>query len=156
MGFATPQKHDRFFENRSGLPASVPGSYNKAMTRRFAILLHTGQGLPHYDLLLESSDAPAGLLATWQFAAAPLEVAAGESLPCQKLPDHRRAYLEYEGPISGGRGEVRCIAAGEYTLLEQREDVWCIELPAGSTPVKIRLHCKGEGTPHAWTATREA
>lgn len=30
----------------------------------------------------------------------------------ERLPDHRRLYLNYEGPISGDRGEVTPVAAG--------------------------------------------
>jgi hypothetical protein len=30
----------------------------------------------------------------------------GDAMPAQRLPDHRRAYLQYEGPVSGDRGDV--------------------------------------------------
>jgi hypothetical protein len=45
------------------------------------------------------------------------------------LGDHRRAYLDYQGPISGNRGEVRRAAAGTYATLDAGAgSEWCVEL----------------------------
>ncbi|GAB5404991.1 MAG: hypothetical protein Aurels2KO_32220 [Aureliella sp.] len=33
-----------------------------------------------------------------------------------RLPDHRKKYLDYEGPVSGNRGSVRAVARGFATL----------------------------------------
>lgn len=43
-----------------------------------------------------------------------------ESFRCRalRLPDHRAMYLEYEGPISEGRGSVRRLDAGTFETLE--------------------------------------
>ena len=35
-----------------------------------------------------------------------------EDLEVTRLADHRRMYLEYEGEVSGGRGEVMQVAEG--------------------------------------------
>ncbi|HWL95685.1 MAG TPA: DNA polymerase ligase N-terminal domain-containing protein [Phycisphaerae bacterium] len=70
--------------------------------RRFVVLRHA-QGLTHhFDLMVEEGDG----LATWKLADAP-ETAASRALACQRIADHRRLYLEYEGLISGNRGEVK-------------------------------------------------
>jgi hypothetical protein len=45
-------------------------------------------------------------------------VEAGDRL--DRLPDHRRVYLDYEGPISGGRGEVVRVEAGTFRSDEDR------------------------------------
>ncbi len=74
---------------------------------RFAILEHRWNGI-HWDLLLERGET----LATWAIDA-PLTPGPGQ--PARALPDHRLVYLEYEGPISGGRGEVRRVAEGTYS-----------------------------------------
>lgn len=52
-----------------------------------------------------------GVLKTWRLAAEPkvLPVAA------EAIGDHRLAYLDYEGPISGGRGKVTRWDFGELT-----------------------------------------
>lgn len=79
-----------------------------------------GAGL-HYDLMIETSDPG---LATWKLAQPPEQAALSE-LACERLVDHRKAYLEYEGPISGDRGHVsrrdagRCVVqAGRPSDLE--------------------------------------
>lgn len=40
--------------------------------------------------------------------------AAGCSLVVKRLPDHRKKYLDYEGPISGDRGEVFRVLRGTF------------------------------------------
>jgi hypothetical protein len=47
-------------------------------------------------------------LATWRAPSWPLV----DGSPQTSLGVHRPEYLKYEGPVSGGRGEVRRIAAG--------------------------------------------
>jgi hypothetical protein len=80
---------------------------------RFVILTHDHPHL-HWDLLLEVPGQEA--LSTWRLEKPP---APGEIIKAQALPDHRRVYLDYEGPISEGRGEVERWDAGEYELLSQ-------------------------------------
>jgi hypothetical protein len=57
---------------------------------------------------------PGSDLATWRVPHWPPE-ANDHFTP---LPHHRRHYLEYEGPVSDNRGEVRRVACGLHTLLE--------------------------------------
>lgn len=73
------------------------------------VILHHDWPQPHFDLMLESD----GVLKTWRLAAVPtvLPVAA------EAIGDHRLAYLDYEGPIRGGRGTVTRWDAGELTWL---------------------------------------
>src|SRR5262245_25099312 len=82
------------------------------MTLRFVVLEHDWNGV-HYDLMLERD----GLLKTWRLAAMPGEA----EQEATELADHRLAYLEYEGPVSGGRGNVRRVAAGEYQVVDEGE-----------------------------------
>lgn len=63
----------------------------------------------HYDLMFDVGD----VLRTWAVAEAPdspVEQAA------EALPDHRREYLAYEGPVSGNRGEVARWDEGTYEI----------------------------------------
>jgi hypothetical protein len=71
------------------------------------VLFHDGFGEPHYDLMFESS--PGSALVTWRAVDWP--IVAGDELI--RLADHRRDYLDYEGPVSNNRGHVRRIVAGE-------------------------------------------
>jgi hypothetical protein len=52
----------------------------------------------------------------------------GNTIPADKLPDHRLAYLDYEGPVSGGRGEVVRAANGSYAATARRDGVAQIDL----------------------------
>jgi hypothetical protein len=77
---------------------------------RFVLLEHDHPEL-HWDFMLEHE----GVLKTWRLASMPSR--AGESIPAVPLGDHRIAYLDYEGPVSGDRGNVKRCAAGTYELI---------------------------------------
>jgi len=81
---------------------------------RFVILEHDHPQGRHWDLMVETGPA----LATWSLAAPPH---AG-TVTVQSLPDHRRAYLDYEGPISGGRGSVTQWDRGTCEIEEHSAD----------------------------------
>lgn len=81
---------------------------------RYVVLHHTGYGEDHFDLMIESSADAAGLLA-WRTPVWPLR--DGASL--RALGQHRRAYLDYEGRVSGGRGEVRRVARGTCVIASE-------------------------------------
>ena len=53
----------------------------------------------------------------------------------ERIADHRREYLEYEGPVSGGRGEVCRVAEGECSTRLIDGSLW-LEL-AGSDRVLV-------------------
>jgi hypothetical protein len=65
---------------------------------RFAILEHDYPAC-HWDFLLEEGD----VLLTWRLSAPP---DSGAVLDALQMLDHRRLYLDYEGPVSGDRGSV--------------------------------------------------
>ena len=90
---------------------------------RFVVLTHDHPFL-HWDLLLEAGTA----LRTWRLHRPP--DAAGP-VAAEALPEHRREYLTYEGPVSGGRGEVRRWDSGEFTLLAETDERVDVQL-AGS------------------------
>jgi hypothetical protein len=73
----------------------------------FVILEHDHPVL-HWDLMLEAD----GVLQTWRLERAPEE--PGGTINATALGDHRSAYLDYEGPVSGGRGIVRRWDAGTF------------------------------------------
>ncbi len=76
---------------------------------RFVILEHDHPHL-HWDFLLEDGDA----LLTWRLAGFPRP---GEQVAAQPIARHRLAYLEYEGPVSGGRGRVIRREQGSFSWL---------------------------------------
>lgn len=83
-------------------------------TGRFVVLEHEWNGV-HWDLMLEFG----ACLKTWAVDA---PIMPGVELPARMLPAHRRIYLTFEGPISGGRGRVRRVAEGVYQTIE-----WSVE-----------------------------
>lgn len=88
---------------------------------RFAVLRHESPRGLHFDLLLETGDA----LQTWALRRPP---DSGGEIPCDALPDHRVAYLDYEGPVSGDRGTVTRWDRGTYQTLRQDDSQWVVEL----------------------------
>ena len=84
-----------------------------SMSGNFVILLHTGWGEDHFDLMLDTGPA----LTTWKLPANPATLAPGATLAAEKLPDHRRDYLHIEGPIAEGRGFVQRIESGRFHIL---------------------------------------
>ena len=107
---------------------------------RYVVLHHTGYpGQPdHFDLMLAvDADGP---LKTWRLTRWPAE----PSDVAEPIHDHRRRYLTYEGPISGGRGQVRRVAAGEADILAGEPDRWHLRgtsliLSAAADPPKLLL-----------------
>jgi hypothetical protein len=84
---------------------------------RFVLLRHECPpelGKPsHWDLMLEDE----GALLTWSLFELPGP--GGLAAFATRLDDHRMAYLEYEGPLSGERGSVSRVDAGEFEWVER-------------------------------------
>lgn len=52
-----------------------------------------------------------GMLRTWRLLDEP---GIGRCVRAEELADHRLAYLDYEGPVSGGRGNVARWDSGQF------------------------------------------
>ncbi|WP_165066208.1 DNA polymerase ligase N-terminal domain-containing protein [Paludisphaera rhizosphaerae] len=100
-------------------------------TSRFVLLEHQWIGV-HWDFMLERD----GVLKTWALDAPP---APGPEREARHLPDHRTAYLEYEGPVSQNRGWVRRIDEGVYTSIEWGEDLVHVRLEGRQLVGELRL-----------------
>lgn len=74
---------------------------------RYVILEHD-YPRRHWDFLLEKGDVLRG----WRLTEAPER---GKSIAAEASFDHRKMYLDYEGPISGGRGQVLRWDAGSFS-----------------------------------------
>ncbi|MBW3540808.1 MAG: hypothetical protein KY476_11095 [Planctomycetes bacterium] len=81
---------------------------------RFVVLTHNHPTL-HWDFMLEVGE----VLRTWRLSAPPDVGGVIEAVP---LGDHRLAYLEYEGLVSGGRGRVTRWDAGQYEMVAETSD----------------------------------
>ena len=68
----------------------------------------------HFDLMLKTGD----VLATWELFQWPPEPRQS----VRRLADHRIDYLEYQGPVSGGRGFVKRIDEGRFEIRSSSAD----------------------------------
>jgi DNA polymerase Ligase (LigD) len=83
---------------------------------RFAILAHDFPA-PHWDLFLEAGP----VLRSWRL---PAPLSPGVAVPAEPAADHRLFYLDYEGPVSGNRGSVCRVDAGQFTTdVEESERI---------------------------------
>ena len=76
----------------------------------------------------EALDMDARTLATWRMAVEPGEWEAGRSYEAERIGDHRRVYLVYQGPLSDGRGEVERIDAGVATVVRWEDAAIVMEV----------------------------
>lgn len=90
--------------------AIEPTPPDSAPRRRFVVLLHDHPVI-HWDFLLEDGET----LRTWRLPNDPCQRGV---MPAEEIAPHRRLYLDYEGPVSGGRGTVRRVGAGIANVSE--------------------------------------
>ena len=91
------------------------------MCRTLVLRHDLPDGSHHFDWLLEPvgtdpADPDARVLLCWRLPISPHE-AVGSILAATRLPPHRLLYLDYEGPITGGRGCVKRVASGQAEIL---------------------------------------
>jgi hypothetical protein len=98
---------------------------------RFVILEHDHPYL-HWDFMLEIGDS----LTTWRLPAAPR---AGTSTEALALGDHRLAYLDYEGALSGGRGAVKRWDNGLFSWIERATDSITVRLKGARLTGRAQL-----------------
>jgi hypothetical protein len=85
--------------------------------KKFVVLWHeigpsdTLERGSHFDLMIDCGVS----LRTWALERWPPDVQRPSRV--LRLPDHRPAYLTYEGPISGNRGTVRRVDAGTCQVM---------------------------------------
>src|SRR5215471_5456933 len=98
---------------------------------RFVILTHDHPYL-HWDLMLEAGP----VLRTWRLVSLP---APGETVAATALGDHRTAYLDYEGPVSSGRGTVTRWDCGTYEWVADRPEQLEVRLDGARLQGKLGL-----------------
>ena len=86
---------------------------------RFVVLFHTQRQGDHFDLMIDDGS----WLATWKTREAP-ETACDGEMDCLRIGDHRRIYLDYEGPVSGDRGDVKQHDAGQCVIHVKSQHRW--------------------------------
>jgi hypothetical protein len=107
---------------------------------RFAVLAHDHPS-PHWDLFLEAGP----ILRSWRL---PPELPPSTPVPAEPAADHRLAYLDYEGPVSGGRGSVSRVDAGSFAWVRDESDIQVVRLAGGRLAGVLTL----SRTPGGWSA----
>ncbi len=112
---------------------------------RFVVLEHDHPFL-HWDLLLEWGEAAR----TWRLLAEP--VSFDEPVAAESLDDHRLHYLDYEGPVSGNRGEVTRWDTGTFEPGDSTSHAIEVDLDGERLRGRFRLEA-GSGT-SSWRLQR--
>jgi hypothetical protein len=120
---------------------------------RFVLLRHecpppVGKS-SHWDLMFEAGEG----LVSWSLESLPaawalaLEARTGDAasvvdaggVVAIRLAEHRLAYLDYEGPVSGGRGEVSRVDRGDYRVVEVTDELFCVDVVGAALEGVVRL-----------------
>ena len=85
---------------------------------RFVILRHDNTVAAHWDFMLQCGP----VLRAWALQGEPTASDPGNVIEAAALPDHRPAYLDYEGPVSDGRGRVEHFDGGSFQIVEMSDE----------------------------------
>jgi hypothetical protein len=84
--------------------------------REFVIQQHTTPEGLHWDFMLREGE----ILQTFRLDGPP-EKALEQPLNAEKIHDHPLRFLTYQGPVNQGRGKVRLVESGTYTIKEKTD-----------------------------------
>jgi len=116
------------------------------MNLRYVVLRHEGIPDAHFDLMFETE--PGSMLQTWRLTDWPVRSVE----PATRIRDHRRAFLDFQGDLTGGRGMVIRIDEGTCTLHQANGRV---ELKLASPPRRIVLEREPGPIEERWNIRSE-
>ena len=87
---------------------------NSLRSGRFVILAHDAPDGLHWDLMLEAGE----VLETYRVNTPPEEWPA-RPVEAERIFDHSPRFLEYEGVVNKGKGDVKIADSGRYEILEE-------------------------------------
>jgi hypothetical protein len=124
----------------------------------FVIQEHHEGTAVHWDLMLHrpgkiKKNENEKILAVWKLLVRPVPENLNQPVFITILPDHRKAYLTYEGPISQNRGWCRIFEHGNYELIDSRPDFWRVRFIGKHISGRVVL--KKIDHPDVWTLTKE-
>lgn len=130
--------------------------------RRTVQLLHElPDGTNHVDWMIACDQAGRESLISFRLPTRIDELKPGQRMAAERIADHRPAYLDYEGPVSGERGSVRRLAWGTVVSEHRQGSSWDFEIrwqdrPDGVLiPQRLRLAPLEDGAT-AWEVVCEA
>jgi hypothetical protein len=134
---------------------------------RFVLLYHdcppSYARASHWDFMLESND----VLCTWALELLPRDwqavhartagiypdcppLSSANQVSVERLGEHRRDYLQFEGPLSGDRGSVARMATGTYEKEVEMPDRWQVVM-AGTELLGLVTLARSETDDSRWT-----
>ena len=105
-----------------------------AITRQYVTLKHTTPKGIHRDFMLEFGE----ILATWRIEIGP-EKLPDRPAAAEKIFDHPKKFLSYEGPVNNGTGSVVREDKGVYKLISESDGRLEIEISAEAVSGKFLL-----------------
>lgn len=102
-----------------------------AQSVAFVILEHDHPFL-HWDFMFEEGDS----LRSWRLLNQPM---LDVWIEAESLPNHRKFYLDYEGPVSGNRGQVTRWDFGTCRVNELQEEIISLILNGSRLSAKVTL-----------------
>lgn len=107
--------------------------------RRMVLLAHSAAPKgDHFDWMIQDGDEPESPLRTWRVMVRLDQLVAGDWFIAEQLAEHRAAYLTYEGPVSGGRGKVERVSAGQVRLLNEADHEHLLAMWDGGIRQRMR------------------
>ena len=85
--------------------------------RKFVIQEHSCQADVHWDMMFEQAD----VLETYRLDKRPAQLLA-ETGNAEKIFDHPKKFLTYQGPVNKGKGRVEIVDAGTYKITNDQND----------------------------------
>lgn len=85
--------------------------------RKFVIQQHSLPAEVHWDLMLEKPD----VLTTYRLDKPPLKLLT-ESAKTEKIFDHPKKFLTYQGSVNKGKGQVEIVESGTYEIITDHND----------------------------------
>ncbi len=107
----------------------------------FVILKHSADHV-HYDIMLERGNALFTLKVNEDDI---FRLGEKGHVFAARIEDHRKRYLNYEGPISCGRGMVKIYDRGAFNIIRWGHDLIEIELYGKKISGKLRIKKTGSG-----------
>jgi hypothetical protein len=124
------------------------------LLRHFDIPPEAGLGGDHYDWMIEPWEGSPALITFRLHNRIDLPHLEPWTFAGERLADHRRDYLTYEGHVSGGRGTVQRVASGQCVSIEELGDSLTVVVQfEGANARPVRLVGHKEGGSYTFTAT---
>lgn len=91
----------------------------------YVVLKHTTPDGIHWDFMLETRDN----LKTWRITTPPQKLQSTVT-NAEKIFDHPKKFLTYEGSVNNGTGNVVTVDKGTYSIVNENENELNIQIVA--------------------------